>query len=309
MYAGTSGITFLQNIVDGSQQIAIFNPLDKSVEFFGGLDTPNFYNNREVCNLITNLNLINYYTKKQVDALIYNMNLVGYYTKTEIDSQLTDYTTITYLQGNYMTTLSITETLMNNCATITLLVANFYNEAYLDNQFSSQADVSELTSLVTTDYLTTKYTNSVDLSTGYYNKTETGIMLLAYGTGSYVDYTFCNKADTGNLLADKLTNIGDISLPGWLDICTLGYTNSRIRCNAEVGGCTGYAELRAASSYDMFLNLDTTRTDGGWIYLRINNDSYIQLSGSDNKVNIYKDTSISGNLDVAGVMDSSKNTH
>ena len=32
MYAGTSGFTFLQNIVDGSQPIAIFTPLDKSVE-------------------------------------------------------------------------------------------------------------------------------------------------------------------------------------------------------------------------------------------------------------------------------------
>ena len=39
-YAGTSGITFLQNIVDGSQPIAIFNSLDKSVEFFGDLDIP-----------------------------------------------------------------------------------------------------------------------------------------------------------------------------------------------------------------------------------------------------------------------------
>ena len=34
MYAGTSGFSFLQNIVDGSQPIAIFNSLDKSVEFF-----------------------------------------------------------------------------------------------------------------------------------------------------------------------------------------------------------------------------------------------------------------------------------
>ena len=33
LYAGTSGFTFLQNIVDGSQPIAIFNYLDKSVEF------------------------------------------------------------------------------------------------------------------------------------------------------------------------------------------------------------------------------------------------------------------------------------
>ena len=48
----------------------------------------------------------------------------------------------------------------------------------------------------------------------------------------------------------------------------------------------------------MHLNLSTTRTYGGWMYFKINNNDYIQLSGSDNKVNIYKDTSIGGNLDV-----------
>ena len=48
MYAGTSDFTFLQNIVDGSQPIAIFKSLDKSVEFFGDLDIPNFYNKTEI---------------------------------------------------------------------------------------------------------------------------------------------------------------------------------------------------------------------------------------------------------------------
>ena len=109
-----------------------------------------------------------------------------------------------------------------------------------------------------------------------------------FSTGSYVDYRFYNKADTGNSSARKIINTGDISLPGWLGIGTLGYTNSRIRCNAEVGGYSGYAELRAASSYDMFLNLNTARTDGGWMYFRIGNDDYIQLPGSGNKVNIHK---------------------
>ena len=89
------------------------------------------------------------------------------------------------------------------------------------------------------------------------------------------------------LYQQTLSNIGDISLPGWLDIGTSGYTNSRIRCNADVNGYIGYAELKAASSYDMFLNLNTTRTDGGWTYFKINNDDYMQLSGSDNKVKKY----------------------
>ena len=60
----------------------------------------------------------------------------------------------------------------------------------------------------------------------------------------------------------------------------------------------GYAELRAASSWDMFLNLQTTYPNGGWMYFKINNDDYIQLPGSDNKVNIYKDTTISGKLEI-----------
>ena len=90
-----------------------------------------------------------------------------------------------------------------------------------------------------------------------------------------------------------------------LDIGTSGYTNSRSRCNATVGGCTGYAESKAANSYEMFLNLSTTRADGGWTYFKIKNDDYIQLSGSDNKVDIYKDTSLLSNLTINGDLDSS----
>ena len=69
----------------------------------------------------------------------------------------------------------------------------------------------------------------------------------------------------------------------------------------QLSGYTGYAELRAATSYDMFLNLSTTRTDGGWMYFKINNDDFIQLSGSDNKINIYKDAIVSGKLGIGGI--------
>ena len=53
LYAGTSGFTFLQNTVDGSQPIAIFNPLDRSIEFFGDLDIPNFYHKLKKTLLMT----------------------------------------------------------------------------------------------------------------------------------------------------------------------------------------------------------------------------------------------------------------
>ena len=42
IYAAPNGISFLQHIVDGSQPIAIFSSLDKSVELFRDLDIPNF---------------------------------------------------------------------------------------------------------------------------------------------------------------------------------------------------------------------------------------------------------------------------
>ena len=86
--------------------------------------------------------------------------------------------------------------------------------------------------------------HSVELSTDHYKKTDIDNMLLYYSTGSYVDYNFYTQTETDTLLADKVANTGDIESPGMLDIGTSGYTNSRIRCNATVGGYTGYAELR-----------------------------------------------------------------
>ena len=160
--------------------------------------------------------------------------------------------------------------------TICSNIKYFYSKFYIDNTFISSTQTGAL----------------------YYNKAATDNMSLSYSTGSYVDYTFYTKTETDTFLADKLTNIGDIELPGWLDIGTSGYTNSRIRCNADVGGHTGYDELKANGSWGMFLNLQTTYPNGGWMYFKIKNDDYIQLPGSGNKVNIYKDTTISGNSDV-----------
>ena len=190
------------------------------------------------------------------------------------------------LSGSYYTK-SETGTTLNLYSPSAQILSNFYSKLYIANAFLSSAQTGTL----------------------YYNKTETGNLLLSYSTGSYVDFNFDTKAETDTLLADKLINTGNIELPGWLDIGTSGYTNSRIRCNADVNGYTGYAELRAASSYGMYLNLSTTRTDGGWVYFKINNDSYMQLSGSDNKVNIYKDTTISGNSDVGSTGDSQIKIH
>ena len=137
-----------------------------------------------------------------------------------------------------MTTLSISGTLMNNYASLTLIGDNFYDELYLGNQFRLKADASNT---VTTNYLSTNYTNTVDLISVFYNKTETGNMLLSYSTGSYVGYNFYTKTDTGNLLTDKVSTTGDATINGNLDVGSVtidagSYTMGKF----SVGDTTAY---------------------------------------------------------------------
>ena len=167
---------------------------------------------------------------------------------------------------------------------------NFYSKTEIDSSLSDYTASAQLHtdlySKVKTTIIFDTYTTTTQLYEAFYSKGYVNQMLVQSATLFDVYYT---KGGIDTLLAGKVSNICDISLPGMLDIGTSDYTNARIRCNAELGGYTGYAELRAAHSYDMFINLSTTRTDGGWMYFKINNDDYIQLSGSDNKVNIYKE--------------------
>ena len=248
IYAGTSGFAFLQNQQDGAQSIALFNSLDKSCEFFGDLDIPKFYNKSEINSMLASgsADLSNYYTKPQIEALISNINLSDYYTKAEVDSSLGDYSTITYLQDNYMTSLLIAQALMNNYASVTFTIDNFYSKTEIDSTLSdyitsaqigascyTKSEIDTTLSLYSPSaqilnnsysklYIDNTFISSTETGTLYYNKTEADNMLLSYSTGSYVDYTFYNKAETDTLLADKLTNIGDIDLPGMLDIGTSG---------------------------------------------------------------------------------------
>ena len=118
----------------------------------------NYYDKAATGSLFSNIDLSSYYTKIEIGDIDNELSalILNTYTKAEIDSQLTYYATPTHLQGNYMTSISITETLMNNYATIALLDDNFYDQAHLDNQFSLKADVSQLTGLVPTDYSAVK---------------------------------------------------------------------------------------------------------------------------------------------------------
>ena len=76
IYSAPNGISFLQHNSDGSQPIAIFNSLDKPVEFFGDPGILNFYNKTEIGAIDGGLSalVLNTYTKTEVEALISNIN-------------------------------------------------------------------------------------------------------------------------------------------------------------------------------------------------------------------------------------------
>ena len=104
---------------------------------------------------------LNTYTKPEVEALLFNINLTDYYTKAEIDTTLSDYSTISYLQGNYMTSFLIAQALMNNYAGITLLNDNFDSKTEIVSSLSN-------------------YITSIQIGASYYTKSEIDTTLSLY---------------------------------------------------------------------------------------------------------------------------------
>ena len=194
------------------------------------------------------------------------------YTKSEVGGIDNESPT---LNLNPHTKTEVGNLLYTNYASLSFIVNNFYSKTEINSALGG-------------------YTTSAQLHTDFYNKVKTNLIFDTYTTTFqlYNDFNskgyvnrvlvqsttlvefFYTKGDIDTLLADIVPATGNVSLPGHLGI-VITCTSARIRCNAELGGCTGYAELKAASSYYMFLNLSTTRTDGGWMYVKITNDDYM----------------------------------
>ena len=148
-----------------------------------------------------------------------------YYTKTETDTTLSGYPTVTYLYNNYMTPLLITQALTNNYAGTALININFssktdidptpsdpyYTKSEIDTTLNLYSPPAQILNICHSKlYIDNTFIPATQTGTLYYNKTETGNMILSYSTGSYVDYNLYTKTETDTLLADKVTNIGDI---------------------------------------------------------------------------------------------------
>ena len=172
-------------------------------------------------------------------------------------------------------------------------------KAYLDNQFSLKADVSQLTGLVSSDYSELKCTNSVGSATYYYKKTDVDNMLLAYSTGSYGG---CN-------LANKVSTTGDASISGGLDVGQ-DQAQTSIKTYVNHVGKTGYVEMEARWANQGYIHFETNQTDGLLLFAvkdSLGDGVYMYIG--DDIVYIYEDTTIGGNLNVGSTGNNSIKIH
>ena len=184
-----------------------------------------------------------------------------------------------------MTTLSLTGTLMINCASISLLGGNFYDKTNLNNKFSLKADLSELTLLVAIDHLELNCTNSDDLTIDYYKKTDIGNMLLSYSTGSYVDYTLANKVST----------IGDATISGNLDVGSTGNNSIKIH---GTGATTSFAEFRVSNGQNCVWDFQNPSNSNVWSSIKVKSIKFMGFSHTDNIILMHKATRIHGSLNI-----------
>ena len=106
----------------------------------GSTDLSKYCNKTEVDAVVANINFSNnHYTKAEVADIDNELSalILNTYTETEIDTSLSDYSTVTYLQDGCMTSLLITQALMNNCASIAFINTNrHYLKTEIDSSLS-----------------------------------------------------------------------------------------------------------------------------------------------------------------------------
>ena len=154
--------------------------------------------------------------------------------------------------------------------------------------------MSQLTGLVSIDYLDFKYTNSVDLTTDSYNKNDIDNVLLPYSTGSYVDYDLANKVFT----------TGDASISGNLEVQRFYITNTTARPfeinNTLHNGPYLLAISQNFSSNDLLFALRCRPLNQLWCFGVATSNQYIISHENSTKLSIKSNgNTTSGNLDVS----------
>ena len=265
MYAGTSGFAFSQNVNDGGQPIAIFQSLDRSIEFVGDCDIPNHYNKIELYSLIANINFSNHYNKAEMDLIVSNIGFSNYYTKTEIDDIDNELSTLilnTYTNTEVDTMLFRSNS--NVYSSIALLDLTL--QSYLTNNQLAEAyyNTTERVTLLLTNYTSIDfalqpYLTNIQIAEAYYNKLETDNLFTKFTSIAAMDLalqSYYDKTETDNLLANKVSTTGDVSLGGNLDVGAATTISSNLTINGNLGSSMRFpSDIKSSTIHAYFWTL------------------------------------------------------
>ena len=154
----------------------------------------------------------------------------------------------------------------------------------------------------------TTISGNLDVGTNYVSNAQPNIKVHAGNWNNYTGYATISMFRPWSVLYDITTSLsyafaefkvkGDLfmTLNGAdnkvqtnkdLDV-GVGASTSKIKVNSSMSGYTGYTEIHCPSAWGSIFNLQTTYPNGGWMYFQINGVNFIQLSGGDQKINMYK---------------------
>ena len=205
------------------------------------------------------------YTQAETQTSYFDKSHItsNHYDKVTIDSMIPDVST--FYNKTELNTLLYTK--YPSISSIDLTLQSYLTSTQIEDPYYSKSEIDTTLSL---------YSPSAQILNNLHSKLYIDNMFL---TSAQIGALYYTKTDTDNLLANKVSTTGDVSLSGNLDVGS--GSSSAINVHAANNGYTGYAELKAQSSYDMYLNLETTRVNGGWVYFQINGNNYGQSADQD----------------------------
>ena len=254
----------------------------------------------ELGSLLANINLSDYYNKTEMGLIVQNIDLSNYYTKAEIDDTDNELSTLmfnTYTKTEVDTLLFTSSpqsfsaiSLINielelNYKTATQLAETYYNTAEVDNLITFDPNVvctkTEINPILNSNYSTTDGRDQ---------------LFLAYSSTNQIHEAYYDKAETNNLLSNKISNTGDVSISGNLNV------DGRIlvdgsHLNVQPKSSTSSETLVFDQSFSTEVGSDS---HGINVYGRQGCNSHLQFyNGRSGSVcNVLTD----GNLDAGGIV-------
>ena len=106
-------------------------------------------------------------------------------------------------------------------------------------------------------------------------------LFLAYSSINQVNEAYYDKAETNHLLSNKISNTGDVSMSGNLDVGATGNNSIKIH---GTGATTSYAEFKVSNVQDCVWDFQNPSNSNVWSTIRVKGVNFIDFSPNCNTI-------------------------